>query len=486
MEYDCRKQAPSIMSSERPTRPRRIHLRPSEQRGLLLLADSIVALLALYGALYYWSVKDPQFSFSLAFLQQRVPAWFYFFPVGWLVMMVDLYDLRRAANWRDTLRGVAVAALLGLAVYAVIYLISPKGSLPRQGVGAFLILVSTMTLAWRLLYIRFYTDPAFMRRILIVGAGAQGQTLVGAYKSIWPPPFSLVGLIDDDPVKVGTLVEGYPILGGSPLILDVVERESITDMIVAIQGEIYGGTFQILLDAQERGLDILRMPPVYEELLGRIPIKHLEADWIIRSFVDEARTRGLYEIVKRLLDILGALVGISILALFLPLIALAILLGSGWPIFYSQVRLGRGAHPHRIYKFRTMRNDAESDGLARPAARNDPRITGVGNFLRKTRLDELPQFINVLRGEMSLVGPRSERPELVKHYEKQVPFYRSRLLVKPGMTGWAQVNFGYAATVEDTVTKLEYDLYYIKHRSVALDVLIMLRTIGTVFRFRGR
>jgi FlaA1/EpsC-like NDP-sugar epimerase len=178
------------MSSEKPTRPRRIHLRPSEQRGLLLLGDSIVALLALYGALYYWSVKDPQFAFSMAFLQ-RVPAWFYFFPLGWLVMMVDLYDLRRASNWRDTLRGVAVAALLGLAVYAIIYLISPKGSLPRQGVGAYLIIVSTLTLAWRLLYIRLYTDPAFMRRIIIVGAGAQGQTLLGAYKGIWPPPFYL-------------------------------------------------------------------------------------------------------------------------------------------------------------------------------------------------------------------------------------------------------------------------------------------------------
>jgi len=473
------------MSSEKPTRPRRIHLRPSEQRGLLLFGDSVVSLLALFGALYYWSLKDPQFGFSLAFLQ-RVPWWFFLFPFGWLIIMVDLYDLRRAASWRDTLRGVAVGALLGLALYAVIYLISPKGSLPRQGVGAYLVLVATLTLAWRFIYIRFYTDPAFMRRVLIVGAGGQGQTLVSAYKGIWPPPFYLVGLLDDDPTKMDAPVEGFPVLGGSDRLLDIVENESITDVIVAIQGEIYGGTFQILLDAQERGLDILRMPPVYEELLGRIPIKHLETDWIIRSFVDEARTRGLYEIGKRLMDITGAVVGLLIFAILLPLIALAILLASGWPVFYSQVRLGRGAHPHFIYKFRSMRNDAESDGHARPAARNDPRVTSVGRFLRKTRLDELPQFINVLRGEMSLVGPRSERPELVSHYEKQVPFYRSRLLVKPGMTGWAQVNFGYASTVEDTVTKLEFDLYYIKHRSLGLDLLILLRTFGTVFRFRGR
>jgi lipopolysaccharide/colanic/teichoic acid biosynthesis glycosyltransferase len=241
-----------------------------------------------------------------------------------------------------------------------------------------------------------------------------------------------------------------------------------------------------LLDVQEKGLDILRMPPVYEELLGRIPIQHLETDWVIRSFVDEARTRGLYDLGKRALDIVGALLGLGLFVILFPLIAPAILLGSGRPIFYTQVRLGRGAHPHKIFKYRTMHNDAEPDGHARPAEKNDPRVTWVGRFLRGTRLDELPQFLNVLRGEMSIVGPRSERPELVRHYERQVPFYRSRLLVKPGLTGWAQVNFGYAATVEDTVTKLEYDLYYIKHRSVGLDLLIMLRTIGTVVRFRGR
>lgn len=485
MEYDCRESAFQPMSSDKPTRPRRIRLRPSEQRGLLVFGDLVVAFLALAGALYYWSVKDPAFTFTAEFVR-RVPGWFFLLPFGWLIMMVDLYDVHRAADWRLTLRGIAVGAVFGLAVYAIIYLISPKGSLPRQGVAAFLVLVSILTLIWRLIYIRLYTDPTFMRRVLIIGAGTQAQTLVSAYKPIWPPPFYLVGLIDDDPAKIGGSMEGYPILANGDRLLEIVEQEVVSDLIVAIQGEIQGSTFQTLLDAQERGLDILRMPPVYEELLGRIPIKHLEADWIIRSFVDEARARGLYDLGKRALDILGAGLGLVLLIVLFPLTALAILIGSGWPVFYTQVRLGRGARPHRILKYRTMRNDAESDGRARPAAENDPRVTWVGRFLRRTRLDELPQVLNVLRGEMSLVGPRSERPELVAHYEKQVPFYRSRLLVKPGLTGWAQVNFGYASTVEDTVTKLEYDLFYIKHRSVGLDLLILLRTFGTVVRFRGR
>jgi lipopolysaccharide/colanic/teichoic acid biosynthesis glycosyltransferase len=139
-----------------------------------------------------------------------------------------------------------------------------------------------------------------------------------------------------------------------------------------------------------------------------------------------------------------------------------------------------------IYKFRTMRQDAEGDGEVRTTLEQDPRVTRVGGFLRRTRLDELPQFWNVLRGEMSLVGPRAERPELVASYQKQIPFYRSRFLVKPGLTGWAQINHGYAATVYDTVVKLEYDLYYITHRDLWMDIRIVLRTVGTVIGFRGR
>jgi lipopolysaccharide/colanic/teichoic acid biosynthesis glycosyltransferase len=183
---------------------------------------------------------------------------------------------------------------------------------------------------------------------------------------------------------------------------------------------------------------------------------------------------------------LGGLIGLLVFILFYPFISLAILLDSGFPIMYSQTRLGKGARRFAIYKFRTMKQNAELNGEAKLAEKNDPRITRVGDFLRKTRLDEFPQFWNVLRGEMSLVGPRAERPELVAAFQKQVPFYRARLLVKPGLTGWAQINYGYYASVTEMAVKLEYDLYYIKHRTLAMDFQIILRTIGTVFRRTGR
>jgi exopolysaccharide biosynthesis polyprenyl glycosylphosphotransferase len=217
-----------------------------------------------------------------------------------------------------------------------------------------------------------------------------------------------------------------------------------------------------------------------------VPVHHLESDWIIRSFVDGLRVSGFYELTKRILDILGGAVGLLIFVITYPFLALAVFLDSGMPVFYSQPRLGRGGRIFTIYKYRTMRQDAEADGEVRITLENDPRVTRVGNFLRRTRLDELPQFWNVLRGEMSLVGPRAERPELVAEYQKQVPFYRARLLVKPGLTGWAQINYGYVASVTETAVKIEYDLYYIKHRTFNMDFQIILRTISTVFRQTGR
>lgn len=174
------------------------------------------------------------------------------------------------------------------------------------------------------------------------------------------------------------------------------------------------------------------------------------------------------------------------LILLMPFAAVAIWLDDGLPIFYTQFRAGKGSQPYKILKLRTMRRDAEAAGVPQWAREDDARATRVGRLLRKSHLDELPQFINVLRGEMSLVGPRSERPELMGVFQQSVPFYRARLLVKPGITGWAQVNFGYASDIEETTIKLEYDLYYIKHRGLLLDLIIMLRTPATVFGFRGR
>jgi exopolysaccharide biosynthesis polyprenyl glycosylphosphotransferase len=322
--------------------------------------------------------------------------------------------------------------------------------------------------------------------VLLVGGGRTGELLLAIINDLWPPPFFLVGIIDDDPDKMDTSIEGLTVIGNHQNLLEVIKELNISDVIVAISGEMQGGMFQTLLDAQAAGVEITRMPVMYEELLGRVPIRLLEADWILRSFVDEARVSGFFIVGKRLLDILGGLIGSLIVLLLLPFITLAIVLDDGRPIFYSQTRSGRGGHLYSIIKFRTMRNDAEADGQPQWAKEDDERATRIGRILRRTHLDELPQFFNVLRGEMSLVGPRAERPELVELFQKHVPFYRARLMVKPGITGWAQINYGYASTIDETIVKLEYDLYYIKHRNLLMDIMIILRTPATMLGLRGR
>lgn len=465
----------------------RFRLTPGEQRALLILGDLLMGLAALAGGIYFWFIEDPWIFNFPEFVMARTPLWFYLLPPAWILLLIDLYDLRRAANWRQTLRGVAIAALLGGLVYLVVYFVSNDPRfINRRSVAAFLLAVILLTLLWRRLYIRLYTAQGRARRVLAVGAGANGQTFARMYNELNPPPFQLVGYIDDDPEKMGKNLEGFPILGNSEDLMRLAEELNITEFVVTITGEMRGQTFQTLLDAQEKGLEVTRMQTLYEDLLGRVPIHHLESDWVLRSFIDEARVSSLYRFFARLLDIAASLVGLALFLVLLPFLAIAILLDDGWPIFYTQPRLGRGGAPFDMLKLRTMVKNAESDGKARLASANDPRVTRVGAFLRATRLDELPQFWNVLRGEMSMVGPRAEREELVNKFQQQIPFYRARLLAKPGLTGWAQVNYGYAATVEDTGVKLEYDLYYIKHRSILMDLVIILRTVGTVLGRKGR
>lgn len=472
-----------------------LRLRPSEQRTILLIGDFIASAGAMFLALYFWYQyslynliqEGAKPARAAALIEVTPPFWFYLLPLVWLLLMVDSYETHTASSWRKTLRAIAVAPLVGLLGYSLVFTFNQDpNSLPRIGVGAFLVFASLLTLAWRGIYIRLYTSSGLMRRVLIVGAGKGGHSLLEIYRRFTPPPFYLVGLIDDDLKKVGKGYLGFKVLGTSQRLMDIIEDYQISDIVVAINGEMKGETFQTILDTQERGIEVTRMPIMYEELMQRVPVEHLESDWVIRSFVDQVRVSGVYELFKRLMDIIGGLIGVLIFVIVFPFIAMAIVLESGFPIIYSQERLGRGGRLFNIYKFRSMKQNAEEDGEAKFAAENDPRITRVGNFLRRTRLDEMPQFLSVVTGEMSLVGPRAERPSLVAELQKQIPFYRARLLVKPGLTGWAQINYGYVASVEETVVKLEYDLYYIKHRTINMDFNIVLRTIGTVIRRTGR
>jgi exopolysaccharide biosynthesis polyprenyl glycosylphosphotransferase len=482
-----------------------LRIRPSEYRSILAIGDLVMATISMVAALYTWGQYNlyvfeilvdqyiaqgwgPSRARELAEGQTVFAPefWFYILPVIWVLLLVELYDPHVASSGRKTTRGIAIAAFIGLLAYSLAFIIQQQSNLPRIGVGAFLLYASLLTLLWRMIFIRLYKTTGQRRRVLLIGAGKAGQTLAELYNSSVTRSFNLIGYVDDDTAKVGKKICGLRVLGSSVHLLNIVDVYHISDLVIAINGEIQGATFQSILDAQEKGVEVTRMPILYEEMTGRVPVHHLESDWIIRSFVDGLHVSGFYELIKRVLDILGAIVGLLIFAITSPFLSIAVLVDTGFPVFYSQPRLGKGGLIFKIYKYRTMRQDAEADGEAKTTLENDPRVTRVGGFLRRTRLDELPQFWNVLRGDMSLVGPRAERPELVAEYQKQVPFYRARLLVKPGLTGWAQINYGYVASVTETAVKIEYDLYYIKHRTLAMDFQIILRTIGTVLRRTGR
>ncbi|MBF8257040.1 MAG: putative glycosyltransferase [Anaerolineales bacterium] len=463
-------------------RARGVRLRAGERRLILVAGDVLSAVAGAAVALSLWGRFD-YLGPTAEFIRVRA-VWFMFLPLLWPLFMVNLYDVHRAGSWRDTVRGVFLAVAAGAILYLLLYFVQ-GGSLARRGILYFLAATLVFTLLWRAIYIRVFTAPALMRRVLIVGAGLGGRTLLQIYNAAWPKPFLMVGLIDDDPEKRFEKVDVFAVLGGSGELPKIIAEAGATDLIVAIQGQMTGAMFQSLLEAQEQGVEITRLPVAYEDLLGRLPIQHLEADWLLRSFVDELRVSGLYLLAKRLLDLAGAVFGLAIFALLLPWVAAAILLDSGRPIFFRQARLGQGGRPYRMIKLRTMRQDAEADGQPHWAASVDPRATRVGRILRRTHLDEFPQFWSVVRGDMSLVGPRPERPELVAELEKQIPFYRARLLAKPGITGWAQVNYGKGASVEGSAEKLEFDLYYIKHRNLWMDLWILVRTVGSVFRFKG-
>ncbi len=468
-----------------PAGTARTGLTLSERRALLVLGDLLAVIVAMAVALTIWIWIDKAWASPVATLMGKgAPRLLWLIPL-WFFLIANLYDPHVASSRERTMYGLLLAAGIFLVLYLGLYFYAPRGTLPRLVVLVFLVAVVLVDLVWRLIYIRLLSLAALQQPALIVGAGRAGSAILRVLVREVPGHFRVLGIIDDDTSKHGQAIEGVVVRGGTAQLQTIVAQEGVTALILAITGELQSDLFESLLACQERGAEVIRMPTLYEELLGRVPIAYLDSEWILTSFVDSARVHDLYSRAKRAFDFLVGLAGTIVVAGLFPLLALLVRLDSPGPVVFRQERSGRGGKPFRMLKLRTMVADAEADGEARWAEPGDPRVTRIGRFLRRTRLDEIPQFWNILRGDMSLVGPRAERPALVDRLEGEVPFYRARMLVRPGATGWAQVNYRYGWSVEDAATKLEYDLYYIRHRSLWLDLRILLRTLDTVVRFQG-
>ncbi|MDH7570982.1 MAG: sugar transferase, partial [Armatimonadota bacterium] len=336
----------------------------------------------------------------------------------------------------------------------------------------------------RALLLKALHDARDRYTVLIVGAGWSGRTIGETLQETLGNQVRIVGYVDDDPAKQGKeVVPGCWVIGRTDDLVQLVIEYQVVEIVLAVSEQVRARLFSILQTCAEHGANAVGMVPLYEELTGRVPVKHIDDAWFLYCFAPERQ--WLYESVKRATDVVVSLVGLAVLAVLYPVVAAAILLDTGRPVLYRQTRVGRGERLFTILKFRTMVQNAEANGAVW-AQENDPRTTRVGQLLRKTRLDEFPQLWNVLKGEMSLLGPRPERPEFVRELSERIPFYNRRHAVLPGITGWAQVRYPYGSSVEDALQKLQYDLYYIKHRSFFLDAVICLKTLVTMVCRQGR
>ncbi len=456
----------------------------SERKFLLFLGDAAGAFVAAFIALAVWAARAQAQAAPIT--QSSKAFWFSILVFTWLSLSIGQYNVRVATSRKATARGFLRVAAFALICYLVLFFFAPPGLLPRLVVLCYVAVALVGCLGWRLVYIKLFVSPRFSRNLLLLDTG-WGVRLLAAALGELRHHYRIVGIATTKGTAEDTDIAGFPVLGTQEELLALAEKHGASEIVLPATGEISGRTFRTLVDAMAKGISVVRLASLYEEVTGRVPIGHLDVDWMVGSFLEPARRPSMSgTIAKRMLDFLGSFLGLCCALPLAPFIAAVIWLEDRGPIFYSQPRLGLNDIPFRIWKFRTMVLDAEAAGQPQWTSRNDRRITRVGWFLRRTRLDELPQFWNILRGDMSLVGPRPERPEFIATLETRIPFYRARLVVKPGLTGWAQVSYRYAATEEDTATKLEYDLYYIKHQSMWFDCQILARTIEVMLTFKGR
>ena len=426
--------------------------------------------------------------------------------------LFDLYDVTKPRLRRELLTDLFQAAGTALVILGSIFILRPtlllgylqelEGDGPvRYGNGVpiiALILALALMIFWRL-SIHWVMRHPFMGDLLLI-VGTDKLALDVAHEAMLRRDlgYKVAGYISEDPNLIGTELVSHSaapeteamsftrkVLGTMSELNQIVQQENIDRVVVALQDRRGHLPVNQLLEIRLQGQAAIEEgTALYEKLTGKISVEMLRPSWIIFSGGGKRGTMSGF--IRRLFNIVTATIGI---VLSLPLAifaAIAIKLDSPGPIFYSQERVGKNGRTFNILKFRSMRQDAEKGGVAQWAAERDPRITRIGNFLRKTRIDEIPQFLNILRGDMSFVGPRAERPVFVEQLSEQIPFYSQRHLVEPGLTGWAQVNYGYGASVEDSIQKLQYDLYYIKNVSLLFDIWIMFKTIKVVLFGYGR
>ncbi len=457
-----------------------IHFEISERKVLLRIIDVMVVLGALHlvGVVFdfdYFKINEQHWSWIII-----LGTYLTFFAT-----VFELYHLQRASRITATLRGVVFTSSITSLVYLLTPFFTPSLPENRLQILYFYLAITLSLLIWRAMYIKLFSSSRFYKNILIIADATDAAEVAETLQEA-DPNYKIAGYINtdkelhighDDRINVLTIQEAK----------NRLEGQEVSEIVIAsshVEG-ITSDLYKWLIELVENGFSVREYTQVYEEITDRVPVQYVGKDFYKYFPFARNNNNKLYMVYHRFFDILFSVLGMFIGLIIIPFIFIGNLIGNRGSLFYSQERVGKNRKFFKIYKFRTMVKNAEAHG-AQFATKNDSRITPFGKFLRRSRLDEFPQFFNILKGEMSIIGPRPERPIFVKELSIKIPFYETRHVVKPGLTGWAQVKTKYGETEADSLRKLQYDLFYIKHRSVFLDLRIVVKTLSTIVFFKGQ
>ncbi|MBX2828661.1 MAG: sugar transferase [Flavobacteriaceae bacterium] len=458
-----------------------IHFDISERKVLLRIFDIACVL----GALYLVGIL---FDFDYFLINSQHWVWSIVLALYLTIFasIFELYNLQKASKFEIVIQNIILTSSVTVLFYLLTPFFTPELPENRLQIVYFYISVNLSLFVWRYAYIVLISAPRFFKRVLLVTGGSMVNDVISTLQKN-DPNYRVLGFINSD----NSEYEREDILELKEFSLanvsTTVAEHQISEIVVAAPQEkgIKLSLYNQLIDLLENGVPIREYTQVYEEITHRVPVQHVEKDFYRYFPFSRSNQNKLYLFFHRILDLLFSLVGLTFGLLISPIIIFGNLFGNRGPMFYTQTRVGRNGKHFRIYKLRSMVTDAEKHG-AQFAQKKDTRVTKFGKFLRKSRFDEIPQFINVIKGDMSVIGPRPERPVFVKELSEKIPFYEIRHIVKPGVTGWAQVNADYGSSEADALEKLQYDLYYIKKRSLFLDISIVIKTLSTIIFFRGQ
>lgn len=457
-----------------------IHFEISERKVLLRLFDiiSVLGILYLVGIIFdfdYFKINQEHWFWSIILALYLTV----------FASIFELYDLQKASKLEVVVQNIILTASVTVLIYLLTPFFTPELPENRLQIVYFYLAVNIALFVWRYAYISLIATPRFNKRVLLVANGKEVNTIISSlHKS--DPNYRVMGYVHAGAVKDEAYFEDIPLFEPDE-IGPSIEIHGISEIVVATSqsDSITVPLYNKLLHFLEKGVTIREYTQVYEEITRRVPVQHVGKDFYRYFPFSRSNQNKLYLFFHRILDLFFSVLGLLFGLLISPIILIGNLIGNRGPVFYTQTRVGKNGKHFKIYKLRSMVKDAEKAG-AQFADKNDTRVTQFGRFLRRSRFDEIPQFINVIKGDMSVIGPRPERPVFVKELSQEIPFYEVRHLVKPGVTGWAQVNAMYGASTKDALEKLQYDLYYIKKRSLFLDISIVIKTLSTIIFFRGQ